>query len=168
MYEWKLIYKGPIPGKTLKGKNLGRMYKAGYWELGVHWHANMAAGHFTAEGGKKYGYAKRKGEGAARPQYYKRSYAYRKRRTKGHADPLVWTGKSRSLAKRRHVVATSKGCKTYIHAPALNRRHPKSRVNMRAEMTRVTTGEAHALGKVFTRSADRSLKSFRRKMKIRP
>lgn len=86
-----------------------------------HWHATYLLGHFTVEGGKKYGYQPRKGDneppriprtgsnqhrsrwGSTRSNPH---YSWRKRREKGHNKPLVWSGDSKTQAKQQVRLST--------------------------------------------------------------
>jgi hypothetical protein len=138
--------------------------------VGSDYHRAFMAKHFTHAGAREYGYAPRKGErGAPGSKGFRRSYTGRKLRQKGHTLPLVWSGESRTLARVRDVRATSKGCRIVIHANKLNFRNPKSEINMRDEVTRVSDMEArvvmrdfaHTLGKLLNEGVDRRMRTLR-------
>lgn len=131
----------------LKTAQWNRVLKAGFQAAGTYWHANYLPGHFTQEGGKKYGYKKRSGERAGLGDKAKNLYFEKKRR---HAQkkgipfaPLVYSGESMQAAKRRNVKATSKGARVVLNVPNLNFQHNRD------EVTRVTRDEARTLRRVF-------------------
>ncbi len=113
-------------------RELGQAFKAGYQRALVHWHEKYRPLHFTRVAYLRYGYLKRAGEKLT-PQSkpWKRSYTGRKwaagPRLVGehHTNPLVWSGRSRTLAAIRDVRATSKGGRCAIHARALNWKKPQ-------------------------------------------
>jgi len=106
----------------------------GAWALtGATWHRDYSAKHFTAEGAREYRYQRRT-----------RKYEDRKQRLKGHKDPLVFSGRSRRLARLADVRATPKGVRVVLHARQLNRRR-----HMRREMTYISHREKQALVKAL-------------------
>jgi hypothetical protein len=148
-------WTGPIPGVTLKARELNAIKRAGYEKIGLLWHRTMRPKHFTQAGAKEYGYTPRSGEDAARgSKSFRQSYTGRKWRTKGHTFPLMWSGMSRQLSRIRDVRATSKGVRIVIRAPALNFRNPHTKINMREEMTRVSIKERDQLIRELDRQMD--------------
>jgi hypothetical protein len=96
-------------------------------------------GHFTVEGGKKYGYQPRKGDDE--PPYIERmtrwsvhqkhqrlirspnpSYSWRKRRQLRHNKPLVWSGQSEHMAKQQVRLSTrvNRASGTAVATAAMN------------------------------------------------
>ena len=127
---------------------------------GTH-HVKYMAKHFTGEGAREYGYQKRAGEGTSGKQFA-RSYTGRKNRQKGHMRPLVWSGASEILAKIRDVRATKHRATLVQHARGLNRRNPRSQINMAAEIRTVSERElqqALRLAGVLTRREYRAIRS---------
>jgi len=109
------------------------------------WHQQYYEGHFTPAGGQRYGYFQRKGEGMPRgSKGFARSYHGRKLKMMGHERPLVFTGESYQRGKVAKIVASSKQAKVVLPS-TFNFRHPKSRINMRDEVTRVLPDEVQAL-----------------------
>lgn len=155
-------YQGPVPGITLKRATFNRLLKAAWGHTGLHWHQNMLPGHFTAMGARKYDYTPRKGQrsGMSQKEFW-RSYTGQKKRKMGHADPLVWSGRSRDEAMRPDIRPTSRGVRVVLHAPALNFRHPNSEIDMRDEVTRITPEEVVELTREFDRFIESELRAFR-------
>jgi hypothetical protein len=141
---------GPTPG--ILAKQRGRIQKACFYKIGVHWHRHYRPKHFTREASSIYGgvYKPRRGEsGNEHPRGFRRSYTGRKLRRFGHTNPLVFTGESRRLAKIQDVRATSKGNRVVYHARKLNFKNRHSQINMREEATVVRESEATKLIEVF-------------------
>jgi len=135
-----VTYTGHVPG--VAKRRLPRMKKAAYTAAAVDWHQTARPKHFSRAGAREYNYKPRKGErGNAHPKGFKRSYTGRKLAKYGHTLPLVYSGLTQGLTRQRDVRATATGCKVVIHAPGLNRRHPKSQITMRLEMTAVSDAD---------------------------
>ncbi len=152
----RIRYHGAVPGAGMGKREFGqKVLKPGFYKMGRHWHANFAKKHFTHAGAREYGYYKRKGDNlTVGSKRWKRSYAGQKWRKKGHNLPLVFKGEARRLSRMANIVANSKGVKVKLtKLNKLNFRNPKSRINMRAEMTRVSTAEAE----VLTRQGDEEM-----------
>lgn len=150
-YEFKITESGPTPRLMMRQKN--QVHREAASQLAIFWHDNYVRKHFTQAGATEYGYAPRKGQpGNPHPKGFRRSYTGRKLATKGHTRPLTWSGASFVLviASRNNVTATAtKGVATArlrMNAPALNFRHPRSRVDMRAELTTVSPREGAEMG----------------------
>lgn len=160
--EFRIRYHGAVPGVTLGKRELNNEKKGTWKKTGVYWHRKFREKHFTAAGAREYGYYARKGEKMAKgSKAYKRSYTGQKERQFGHTRPLEFSGASRQLTRIRDVRSTSKGVRVVLRAPTFNYRHPKSRINMRAEMTRVSLREADALIRDFDQGLERRLRNFR-------
>lgn len=116
-----------------------RVMKATLMETAANHHQRHMPKHFTLAGAREYGYTPRQGEqpGLSRKQYF-RSYTGRKQQEKGHRRPLVWSGASELLAKIRDVRGTSRRVRLVQHARGLNRRNPRSQVNMAQEIRAVS------------------------------
>jgi hypothetical protein len=149
--EVKITEQGPTPRLMMRQKN--QVHRLAAMDLAVFWHDNFARKHFTQAGATEYGYAPRKGQpGNPHPKGFTKSYTGRKLKTQGHTRPLVYSGDSylRVLASRNNVTATAtKGAATAklrLSAPTLNFRNPRSRIDMRAELTTVSPSEANTLG----------------------
>lgn len=159
---------------TIKGfagitkRDFQGIHRVSYRATGHHWHVRYADKHFTRQGAQEYGYEPRKGEpGNPDPFGFKSSYTGRKFREKGHTNPLEFSGLSRQLARIRDVRATAKGGRIVIHARGLNRKNPHSNINMREEMTEISSNEERAMLDVFRRTQLRGIKRIRRTKKIR-
>jgi len=87
----------------MKKKKLNDITKEALRSTGRRWHEEYLEGHFTKAGAQKYGYGARNGEpGSGAP--LKRSYTAYKQKKKGHADPLVFSGKGKSEALANKIV----------------------------------------------------------------
>lgn len=131
----KLRKNGATPGVLRKEFNA--MIKAAFKSAGELWVEDYRPRHFQARAFTDYPsvYIRRKGQRLARgSRAYKSSYTGRKERTKGHTLPLVYSGDSEERTEQARVVASSKGVRVRMNSPALNFRHPKSRINPRAEL----------------------------------
>lgn len=156
---FNLKYSGPIP-KGLSKRVFNNVLKRAYAGVMRFWHLNFKKKHFTTAGGTEYGYKPRKGErGNPDRKGFDRSYTGRKLRFKGHTRPLVFSGRSmRSAMASNKVVATSKGARAIVNAPALNFRNPHSNIDMRSEMTTVSAAERSVMIRLFNTSVERGLR----------
>lgn len=145
---------------VLPKRELRRILKIAYARIGAKWHTEMRPLHFTNRATGRYGYDPRKGESGGGRQF-KGSYTARKLKKFGHTKPLVWTGRSQLLTRIRDVRATSKGARVVMRAPALNFRSKGSTIDMREELTSVTTQEAGILGRKFAAVMERSIGKIR-------
>lgn len=158
----RIKYTGAVPGVTLGRRELNREKKGSWHHTGTYWHQKFRKKHFTKAGAKEYGYIARKGEKMAKgSKAYKRSYTGQKERKFGHTRPLEFSGLSRQLTRIRDVRAFSKKVRVVLHSRTFNRRHRKSQINMREEMTRVSMAEAHTLVGQFDGDFGRRLSQFR-------
>lgn len=159
--EYSGILAEPRGWKTIR--------REAYREAGRAWHRKFAAKHFTHPGAKKYGYTPRSGqEHAFGSNAFSRSYTGQKWRKKRHTNPLVWSGETKRLVLTNWRIQSHRnGAATVImNAPGLNLRNPKSTINMREEMERITQDEVHySAGRAQVRadSGLKALSSTRRK-----
>ena len=154
MIVFRVTQTGPMPKELIK--RLPKFKKEAFIEAGKLWHRHYRPKHFTLKGAREYGYAPRSGErGSGRG--FKGSYTARKLKKFGHTRPLVYTGESAQLARILDVRGTSKGSRTIIHARGFNRRNPKSEINMRDEMTRISDREAQQLTGFIGRMMNREM-----------
>lgn len=147
-----------------------------------HWHERIMPDHFTVAGGKKYGYAPRRGDNepprilvtrkAKSGQVYQTHrnnphYSWRKRREKRHNKPLVWSGKSEQAAKMQGVIRSkyspsTKQVKASVGMPLLQNYFYMYRKDLGApdkagELTTATPDEVGTLGTVYGSDFDRQL-----------
>jgi hypothetical protein len=140
----KVRYQGAVPGVTLTRREMNRVLEKAWFQPGKNWAGNLRPKHFTKEGEQEYGYEPRSGEqqGASGKAFW-RSYTGRKLKEKGHTLPLVWSGELRDKARTSCIEATSKGVRVFLSEANKAKFHnPKSKIDMRAELTRVSIAEA--------------------------
>ena len=160
MIALKVTYSGAVPG--IARKELGRIKKLAYEAAGIWWHQKARPVHFTQKAKRLYGYAPRKGEsGNPHPKGFKRSYTGQKLKTMGHTLPLVYTGTGRALSRMRDVRSTARGVRVVLHAPGFNRRHPKSKIDMVAELTELTGDDEKAAARAIDYRFDLELATIR-------
>jgi hypothetical protein len=114
--------------------------REGWRAAGELWHEQFRPKHFTHAGAREYGYLPRKGE-RGNEEGFRRSYTGRKLHKFGHTYPLVYTGESMRLTRMQDVRPTSKGVRVVYRAYKFNFRHPRSRIRMREEFTRISRRE---------------------------
>ncbi len=140
-----------------KRSAVNRAIKAALSAAAAAWHRDYYERHFTPAGARLYGYYRRKGEGMAPgSKPFRRSYTGRKLARFGHADPLKFTGEGFQRGKVSRIVATRRQAKVVLPS-VFNYRHPKSRIDMRAELTRVLDPEAAALREIAAAEMPRHL-----------
>lgn len=151
---------------------------------GKYWHRNYKAVKFTKGAIRRYGYTPRRGDpGSGRR--FKGSYQEAKLLKKpffdgstaglpiGEVKPLVWSGRSRSLAmagKKVDATARSSGqgkVDIIIYAPALNYPGPNGRIKMRDEVTATIPQEIKQMSNVSAKKFEKSLLRIRRKKTIK-
>jgi hypothetical protein len=102
------------------------------------WHSKFYETHFTAEGARKYRYARR---------HTKEITAGSVKRTKSgrprapDARPLFWSGRSYERGKAYKVTATPDRSRVTMSVPALNFVQKTNPIHMRAELEKVTASE---------------------------
>lgn len=147
MFGAVLKYEGPTPKIATRKKN--EIYKEGFVAALTIWHAKFSDKHFTNAGATEYRYTPRSGERGSKRKF-KGSYSARKLKKFGHTRPLEFSGESRRRVRAsQKIKATSKGGRCILSAPALNFRNPKSPINMREEVTRVSPRERTELAAEF-------------------
>jgi len=134
------------------------------WRVtGNYFHENMRDDRFTPEHAIKAGYYKRKGQNY-RPSmkvfgqyYYGRKWLSAKHGGgKGKANPLEFSGDTRRAVRTARIEATRYGVRViYAGARVFNFRHPKSRIRMNEEFTRLTMDEQRKLAEVYDAELDR-------------
>jgi len=154
--EIKIRERGPTPGLMKRGFN--KLKQKCYYCAMTFWHRELLGKHFTSAGATEYGYTPRKRQWRGS---FKASYIGRKLKEKGHTKPLVFSGESMALTRMRDVRATSKRGVCVIRAPGFNRRNPHSQVNMREEITRVSTSDASRMVRTYERKMDAELRAYR-------
>jgi len=156
MLHLKAKYVGATPGYSLRKLNPWK--KAAYAATGVDWHRTALPKHFTRAGAREYDYSPRKGEPGNRYRKgFKRSYTGQKLAQFGHTLPLVYSGESRALSRLRDVRASGKGVRIVLNAPGLNRRHPKSKINMRREVLALSPADEARAMRTFDREMQRQI-----------
>lgn len=164
--EIRIKYTGPVPG--ILARELNRVKKQAWTLVGIWWHGDsrMRAGHFTVAGGRRHGFLPRKGEELPfGSKKYWRSYAGQKMRQHGHQRPLTFSGLSKRLTQIRRIRATATNKKSQckvILPPGFNRRHPASKIDMRAEVTHITIDEARRLVQMFDSWVGSCIKGIRK------
>jgi hypothetical protein len=153
-----------------------------------YWHEKYLPGHFTVEGGKKYGYQPRKGDDQApyllRPvgsmgfarRVRNNAYSWRKRRMFGHNKPLVFTGASEQAAKQQVRLSTrfQRSTGTVVATAAMNLptyfyqyRKDYNAPDKVAELLRVTTDEETDLQVFYQTQLSELLSNVRKFPEIR-
>lgn len=146
----------------LKANDIRAAARVAMQAVGDYWIKNYLPLHFQNTAFFRYGYTPRN------PAYRKRK---RNQAIIGDAQatgedlPLVFSGRSRERAKQARTVAkapssTQAFADVIIDAPALNFRPTGSRIDMRAEVTRVNQQEAETLSDLFAKRFDQELVSM--------
>jgi len=136
MFHLDLKYTGFPPLKRQYNNAVKEVLR----ETAAQWHERFFEGHFTVAGAQRYGYYARKGELQRGSKRFKRTYVGRKERVMGHSRPLYYTGEAYRDSKFTRVVATNKEARVIL-SRKFNLKHPKSRIRMRDEVTRVLPAE---------------------------
>lgn len=134
--------------------------KEAWYQNALYFHQHMRDDRFTEAHAKEAGYAARKGEQMAQgTKAFRASYTGRKLKRFGHTRPLEYSGESRRNVRMASISSTSKGGKaSYRGAAKFNFRHPKSKIRMNEEFTRLTQTEAEILGYVYDGDLNQALK----------
>lgn len=137
--EAKIRYTGIIGMKKVEFRNT--FIKPMYEQMGKHWMVNIRPKHFTHAGAREYGYEPRSGEKKS-GKSFKRSYTGRKLRKKGHTRPLEYSGElKRDSGFSRFSHGVGRMRILLPRARKANFRHPKSNIDMRAELTAISRGD---------------------------
>ncbi len=125
---------------------LNNAFKDTLRDMGDEWHGRFLPMHFDESAYSRYGFTQRKGGNMSPSQKgYKSTYVGRKRKRLGHNRPLELTGEGRMLAMGpAKIRGTNKEARVVLPSK-FNFRHPKSRISMRDEITRVLPDEARTL-----------------------
>jgi hypothetical protein len=157
---------GAVPGATLDDAALKGILKEAWFDPGKQWHQELRPKHFTKQGGGEYAYAPRAGEPGNERKNFWTSYTGRKQKRFGHTLPLVYSGDSSgdSLLVRSRVARienSPNGVKVILSgANKANWHNPKSNIDMRAELTRISDLEVAELTNVLEDSLIAKLHRF--------
>lgn len=152
--KFEIRERGPTP--LIMAKELRPAQKNGFEIIGKVWHKNSRPKHFTKAGAREYGYTPRVGDRGSGRRFHG-SYTEEKLKSFGHTKPLVFTGLSERFTRVEDVRTTSKGGRVVMNAPAFNFRNPNSKIDMRAEMTEVSSAEQSGLVELYDGALDRML-----------
>jgi len=148
--SFRITYRAPLTTLMQKRQWNAEIEKPSWTAVGLHHKRAHIAKHFTAAGAAEYGYATRS-----------RKYTAAKQRKFGHTLPLVYSGEMKANCRAPEIRATSKGCKVVLQARKANRRNPKSRANMAAELRQVSAAEAAQLAREKDRAMIRRIRAAR-------
>ena len=160
----QLEERGATPRNMVK--SLNRFMKVSWYAAGIFYHDELAPKRFTVEHGRKARYTKRMGEVLPfGSKGWKRSYYGRKYRSPrgggvNRAEPLVFSGATQRAMKVARVSSTSKGVRIrYPGGRGLNRRHPRSRINMWDEFSRFLPEETQLVADGVDATLDDQIRS---------
>lgn len=132
----------------LTGRQFQDAKRGVFAAMGREWHETYLRRHFQEDATARYGYTRRKGSGRSPGEKgFASTYAGRKLRRFGHARPLVFTGEGERLAQMLDLRVSSSQSRVVLPRK-FNFKNPKSRVDMRAELTRVLQPEADEISQV--------------------
>lgn len=155
---------------ALKANDIRAAARLAMQAVGDHWIRTYLPLHFQNTAFFRYGYTPRN------PGYRKRKRAQAiigEAQALGEDLPLVFSGRSRERAKRARTEAKAPSrnrafADVIIDAPALNFRPAGSRIDMRAEVTRVNQQEAEVLSDLLAKRLDQELvKAGKKKRRYR-
>ncbi len=118
--------------------------------VGETWVEQIAPKHFTNAGAAEYKYTPRSGDKFSGKEFT-RSYQGRKLKTLGHTRPLEKSGKSKRRVMQSRARVVKDTVRIVINAPALNFRNPFSSINMREEITAVSSADVRLMSDTFER-----------------
>ncbi len=148
-------------GNTPRGmkRAFGNASKAAWYLVAMLFHKEYRPKRFTHDHAVEAGYAKRKGELIPRgTKAFRNSYTGRKLRMFGHTNPLEFSGDTKRNVRAASISSTRTGGKAaYAGASKFNFRHPKSKIRMNEEFTRITAREAEELGRYYDQQLDLEL-----------
>ena len=125
---------------------LNNAFKDTLRDMGEEWHGRFLPLHFDESAYSRYGFYQRKGGNMSPGQKgYKSTYVGKKRKALGHNRPLEYTGEGRMLTMGPAKIRGSHKEARVVLPSKFNFRHPKSRISMRDEITRVLPDEARTL-----------------------
>lgn len=117
-----------------------RLLQTTFRTMATQWHDEMLPEHFQAGAAAKYGYTARKGTHAT-GKARERSYVGKKEKATGENIDLVFSGATAAEATRLLDLRIGRRSAKVVLPRGLNRRHAKSRVDMRREVTTVLEQE---------------------------
>ncbi len=167
MLALRVKYSG-MPALIARGKGVARrelrnLLTDAYIHIGRTWHRDIRPKHFTNRASAVYHYAARQGEaGNPDPHGFKSSYTGRKLHIAKHTRPREMTGQSRmQTAARAMIAATSKSARVTMNVGNLSWPHPSGRINMAAELRRLSTDDQTTLSREFDRFLAGGLRKLR-------
>lgn len=140
-----------VPG--VLQRELRRLTRAALEASGRTWHGTMRPWHFRPEAFARY-------PDVYRPRTAK--YQARKRKRRGHNDPLVWSGQTQ--ARSLQLVLRSTSQRVTVTLPGtrkLNRYNPHSRVRPAEELRAVGRGERRPLIRAARQELLRGIREVR-------
>ncbi len=130
----------------LRKRDVQRASKAALEAMASKWWHDYLPLHFDETAYGRYRYSRRKGQAmTGEGPRYRRTYVARKRRLYKHNRPLVWSGEGMRLAIGLLRLRGSSKEARVILPSKFNYKHPKSRISMRDEITRIIPSEAQEL-----------------------
>lgn len=148
-YRVKAKYSGFIP--KMKQRQINRVLKQSFGELGVQFFVENLRRRFTTSHGWKVGYSRRTNK-----------YNKKKKKKLGHTQPFVYSGVTQKRAlslnfTKINATATKGNGKTWltVNAPALNF-HPK----LRAQFEEVGQYEVPPLERYLEKRAEQNFETF--------
>ena len=141
-------------------KRTPKIIKAVLSEGAAYWHKRFAPRHFRSGAATRYGYTPRSD-----------SWRKRKRRVKGHAQPLVWTGRTkRQVTRAARLTGTSRAVTVNMRVEAYvfyRKRGARGEINMAAEITRMVSPEKREIHRHMDRALERELNRVAERKVIR-
>lgn len=132
--------------------DLKQAQKAAWFKGAVWFHVHKSDERFTQRHASRAGYAKRK-----------KRYEQRKFKLYGHRRPLEYSGRTRFLSRTANITSTSVGARVrYPNLRGLNRRHPKSDINMAQEFRTLLPEETQDVAAVLDAEIDKEFKHLRK------
>ena len=165
--EFKTKYTGAIPGVNLTQREWNTIVREAWSQVGHMFHKTFVKKHFTKAGAREYGYTPRKGEEFGRKTKARRkSYIGKKKQAKDHELPLVWSGDTRTAAKRANIksfaMRKGSGVRVILRLPNLSRLPKGGRIDMIDEMFRISDREKVAVIAFLDNLLLKKIKAIRR------
>lgn len=130
----------------LKARQIRRAQRHALETMARGWHDDYLPLHFSEQAYERYRYTRRKGMGLdPNGRTFRRSYTARKLRERRHNRPLIYTGDGATQALGPVRLRGTDREQRVILPSKFNFKHPKSRVSMRDELTRVLPEETRDL-----------------------
>ena len=132
---FKVSVRYDIPPNTMK-RSLNNAIKFTLQETVLWWHGQLFPGHFDPGAQNRYKYTSRSGK-----------YKKEKRRKKGHADPLTFSGRmKRDLMRYARASGTAKKARVVMTGPQhinfqKSRKRSNKKIDKVRELTAVTNDE---------------------------